>query len=278
MIDAWLVYTLIVFTGFGLGNSIVKEATVRGIDAALFLALSYAFATIILLPPSVNEGFTSRDLYYGLMSGLLVAIGSYGSYKAVEKLGGVAAFPLVNLAYIIPVTYGIVFLGEPIDFPVAAGFGVAAISIILFSGAPRKFGLQGVLWLMIGFTGFGLTDVVLKVYGQEGGHMASLSFLLNFSVTLYLSVQLLGKANHITAGMYWKPLLILSVSNGFLLGVSTFYLLKAFEYGPVSRVSPIVKLNTVIPVLYSILRGEQPDLYTLSGAITAVIAVVLLSL
>ncbi|MEB3758454.1 MAG: EamA family transporter, partial [Desulfurococcales archaeon] len=250
----------------------------RGFDASLFLALSYASATVILLPFSVKEGFTVRDLYCGLTSGLLVAVGSYGSYKAVENLGGVAAFPLVNLAYLIPVIYGVVFLGEPVYLPVAIGFGLVAVSIILFSGAPRRFTLRGVLWLLVGFTGFGFTDVVLKIYGETGGNMVSLSFLLNFFVTIYMSFQLFRKRDPSIVRGNWRIVLLLSLANGFLLGLSTFYLLRAFECGPVSRVSPIVKLNTVIPVSYSVLRGERPDLYTISGAATAVVAVVLLSL
>ena len=207
-----------------------------------------------------------------------MAIGSYGSYKAVENLGGVTAFPLVNLAYLIPVVYGILFLGEPVNLLVTAGFGLAAVSIILFTGTPRRSGLHGVLWLLVGFTGFGLTDVVLKVYGQKGGNMASLSFLLNLFVTIYLSLQLAVNREPLVQWMSRRAVLVLSIANGVLLGLSTFYLLKAFEYGPVSRVSPIVKLNTVIPVSYSILRGEHPDLSTLAGAATAVVAVFLLSL
>ena len=108
--------------------------------------------------------------------------------------------------------------------------------------------------------------------------MVSLSFLLNLFVTIYVSFQLFRNRGPSIVRGDWRVVLLLSIANGFLLGLSTFYLLKAFEYGPVSRVSPIVKLNTVIPVSYSVLRGERPDLYTISGAATAVVAVVLLSL
>ncbi|MEB3755641.1 MAG: hypothetical protein GSR79_02085 [Desulfurococcales archaeon] len=75
-----------------------------------------------------------------------------------------------------------------------------------------------------------------------------------------------------------SQLLVLSLMNGILLGISTFSLIKAFSTGPVSKISPIVKLNTVVPVGYSIARGERPSVSTLIGSILAVIAVFLLSL
>ena len=244
----------------------------------MFLAMSYMLATLLLLPFSIKEGITRADLFYGIVGGFLVALGSYGAYKAVEELGGVATFPLVNLSYIIPLLYGSLLLSEVLSAYNFIGLILTAMSIIFFAGKPENLALKGVLWLSIGFAGYGFTDVILKLYGVHGGtHMATLSFIVNLSVAIYLALSLKGNGIMVKRESN-SQLLMLSLMNGILLGISTFSLIKAFSTGPVSKISPIVKLNTVVPVGYSIARGERPSVPTLIGSILAVIAVFLLSL
>ncbi|MCE4614611.1 MAG: hypothetical protein F7B60_03690 [Desulfurococcales archaeon] len=235
-------------------------------------------ATLLLVPFSLKEGITLIDISYGVIGGLLVALGSYGAYKAVEELGGVAAFPLVNLSYIIPMTYGTLVLGESLSTYNSIGLILAAVSILFFAGKPGSLNWKGVLWLIIGFVGFGFTDVALKMYGSHGGaHIASLSFIVNMFVAIYLAVSLRKESLPLERKSN-TIFLFLSLLNGILLGISTFSLIKAFSMGPVNKISPIVKLNTVIPVCYSIVRGEQPSTSILTGSVLAIIAVFLLSL
>ncbi len=244
----------------------------------MFLAVSYMLSTLFLIPFSVNEGITVIDLSFGVIGGLLVALGSYGAYKAVEEFGGVAAFPLVNLSYIIPMSYGSVVLSEALSTYNYMGLILTAVSILFFAGKPENLGSKGILWLAIGFIGYGFTDVVLKLYGIHGGtHMATLSSIINLSVAVYLVLSLKGMSVMVKRELN-TTLLTLSLLNGILLGVSTFSLIKAFSTGPVSKISPIVKLNTVIPVCYSVARGERPSTPTAIGSILAITAVYLLSL
>jgi len=244
----------------------------------MFLATSYMIATLLLLPFSLKEGITQSDLSYGVIGGLLVALGSYGAYKAVEELGGVAVFPLVNLSYIIPMIYGSLVLSEALSTYNSIGLILAGVSIIFFAGKPENLNWKGVLWLSIGFIGYGFTDVILKLYGIHGwAHMATLSLIINLSVTVYLALSLKGTGIIVQRELN-VYLLIFSLMNGILLGISTFSLIKAFSTGPVNKISPIVKLNTVVPVCYSIARGERPSASIVIGSILAIIAVSMLSL
>ncbi len=250
----------------------VKEANVRGLDAGVFIFHSYLAATIVLLPFSLGDGVSLYDVVVGVAAGLLVSFASVSAYRAVGLLGGITVFPLVNLSYLLSLLYGVLLLGENVKPVNIVGLPFAAVSLLLLAERPSRITGRGLLYLGTAFLGYGFTDIVLKTYYRMAGepHSMTLSLVIDLTVTLHLALSSPGRG---LGRVSWLALL-----NGLLLAVSTISLVKALSSGPVSLVSPIAKLNTVIPVVYSMARGETYDSETVLSALLAVTAVLLLSI
>lgn len=210
-------------------------------------------------------------MFYGVIAGALVSLGSYASYKSVESIGGVKTFPLVNLSFIIPLAYGVSIRAENLDTPAILGLALAGLGVILLAEDLSR-ARRGWTWLLLAALGYGFTDIVISLYSSRGeGNLYALSLAINLTVTIYLIIP--ARHNRITQG-----LALSSIATGALLAISTYALAAALALGEISRVSPISKMNTVIPVAYSVFRGEELSVRRLIGVCSAITAVALLAL
>lgn len=120
--------------------------------------------------------------------------------------------------------------------------------------------------------GYGISDFV-------GGLASRRVHALRVVLLSYpLSILAIGLAAPLVAGSATRASLLWGGTSGLLAGLAVLWFYLALASGPMSVVSPLTALLVAgLPLGFGVLAGERPGPVALTGAVLAVVAVVLVS-
>lgn len=120
--------------------------------------------------------------------------------------------------------------------------------------------------------GYGVSDFV-------GGLASRRVHALRVVLLSYpLSILAIGLAAPLVAGSATRASLLWGGTSGLLAGLAVLWFYLALASGPMSVVSPLTALLVAgLPLAFGVLAGERPGPVALTGAVLAVVAVVLVS-
>ncbi len=135
---AWLVYTLIATSLWGLWGFVGKLST-RSVNAQTLVVLSSlgSIASLLMLIASFRRhlNFDWHDLnyYLALLSGALGSLGSLFFYIAISKGDASKIVPITATYSVIAALFSIAFLHERPDLRTVVGMLLAVCGVVLLS-------------------------------------------------------------------------------------------------------------------------------------------------
>lgn len=292
MTRSWLFYTLLAATFWGVWGVVTKVAA----DAIPPLPNQVLF-TFGLLPsaawaargrPWEAAGGARRGLVWGVLSGLLAAVGNMAVFAAMSA-GGRAAIviPLTSVYPIVTVVLAWLFLKERLNAIQAAGFGIALVAILLLSGetgllshpaellgqlAPAKW----LLYSLVAMVFWGVFSVTQKV---STNHVSAELSYLGWCAA-FVPVALFILVAHPFAWTFDAKPVVLAVVAGALNGFGVVASFAAYRFqGKAAIVTPIAAaVQPVVTVVLALLfLGEKVRPVEQAGLGLAIVAAVALS-
>ncbi len=239
--------------------------------AAAYITLTmnfvfFAVLSLILLPAHF---FRWDTIYVFVIAGMLApALGRALNYKGLQTLGMAIAIPIVNSDSVFSVAMALIFLHEPLSFPLVAGFLGVMTGVFLLSyesgqnkeaTVQRKFRYRYILYpltaaMCFGFSVF-LRKVGLRIIDSPmlGATVTSATSWFFFSLFMVGSGHMKG-IGHINK----QSFLYFLLAGGFSCATWIAYF-HALNIGRVSIVGPISGCYSLITLLLSgaFLRGTE---------------------
>jgi drug/metabolite transporter (DMT)-like permease len=256
----------------GLTSRRLSLATVMGITTPLGLV-----AIGILVAVRGEELPGPSFVLWGLLAGVLGAIGISALYQglAVGQMGVVA--PISASAPMIPITFGLIRGDRPSSLQ-GIGIGLAVVGVILTSrerveGSRRGRVAQGAAFGLVAATSFGVSLLALDQSANADPYWAT--FIVRFGATVTVAAALLVIRPAIRAARsYWPALAAIGVLD--IAGTAFFSV--ATTKGLISIVAALI---TMVPVVVALLARfvvhERLQRIQIAGAGLAVAGVACIS-
>lgn len=236
------------------------------------------FGTVILIK---GGSFNLKTILYGMVSGMVLSCSNYTGYRALKSgpmglTSAVAAFSLI-----VPIIYGVSFLGEVLTYKSFIAFAliVAAILLINKVGTDKsKLSLSWWIFIVATLLFNGIYSVIQKQHQVEFPGEMRIEFMavsmavctiIFFAVyCIYIFKKQCNGRKKIFNGT------VSGVSNG-MVGFLTLYLSSTQQ---ASVMFSVISVCTVIAALLSgrIIFKEKISLKQMIGVACGVVAVVLL--
>ncbi|MEM7117009.1 MAG: GRP family sugar transporter [Chloroflexota bacterium] len=267
---------------------LVKHSENVGYNSGVVVASNYVAGSVVGILLIVFTGGTTADfstLWIGLVGGILWPLPFFIMARTINALGVAIAAPLARFGLIIPVLFGLIFLGEGLSIPSWIGLFAALLAIILISPLDAN-SLQHVdrqaLWLIpLMILLIGLANLWINVFNTIGLPDETYLFftLLYIFSALFSSLAVLARR---------IPIRWAAVRRGFLIGVFNFsytYALLASLRAPIFQnnsaiVYTLVNVGIMLTVFIAgiIIWRERVTRRNIAGVGVAVVALVLLNL
>jgi drug/metabolite transporter (DMT)-like permease len=256
----------------GLTSRRLSLPTVLGITTPLGLL---AIGILVAVRGEELPGYSF--VLWGLLAGLLGAIGISALYQglAVGQMGVVA--PISASAPLIPITVGLIRGDRPSGLQ-GIGIGLAIVGVILTSrerveGSRRGRVAQGAAFGLIAATGFGVSLLALDEAANADPYWAT--FIVRFGATVTVLAALLVIRPAIRAPRSFWPALL---TVGVLDIAGTVFFSVATTKGLLSIVAALISMvPVVVALLARIVVNERLQQIQIAGAAMAVAGVVCIS-
>ncbi len=138
-VPAWLLLSLASMVLVGTADLVLRRATIRGVAPASFLVLQSWFfrSTALFWAIGTRSLRWSPGILWGPVAGVLAFVASYAFLRSLQASGaqvGVNA-PIYRLNLAVTAVLAIVFLGERLSGPKAAGLALAVAAVLLLAWA-----------------------------------------------------------------------------------------------------------------------------------------------
>jgi drug/metabolite transporter (DMT)-like permease len=256
----------------GLTSRRLSLPTVMGITTPLGL-----LAIGILVAVRGEELPDRSFVLWGLLAGVLGAVGISSLYKglSVGQMGVVA--PISAAAPLIPITFGLI-RGERPSGLQGVGIGLAIVGVILTSrerveGSRRGRVAEGAAFGLLAATSFGISLLALDESANADPYWATL--IVRFGSTVTVAAALLVIRPSIRAPRsFWQAL----VAVGLLDITGTAFFSVATTKGLISIVAALISMvPVVVALLARIVVRERLQQIQIAGAALAVAGVACIS-
>lgn len=158
----------------GLSDAFGRASSLRGQSSATHVITQMFVGTLVVLPFALvtNSAPIGRDLVFGALSGIFVALGLAAIYRAMADSSAAVTIPLAGvLAILLPLIWDLAS-GTRLSGTAALGCAVALVSLILvsFDGTMDPATLRrGLTLAVFGGLLFGLTFLFAGSTSPESG-------------------------------------------------------------------------------------------------------------
>jgi len=134
--QTWLIYVIIVLVSWGILGIFQKVASnhISAESMLIWLIIGFLLFQPFVYPAKPLSTYSTKHIWYGLLSGLLSNVGAWGLFEAM-KVGGKASIvsPFCAL-YPLPVVFlAPIIFHEKITLIQATGVVCALIAVVLLS-------------------------------------------------------------------------------------------------------------------------------------------------
>ena len=234
------------------------------------------------------DAFLKPGLIYLIIGGLLApSLARVFLYTGFEKVGVAVTAPIRTTFPIISSVLAILFLKEPLTFPIGAAilFTVLGTALLSLSSSGPRLETQ-LQWkktdLLFPFTAalfYGVSHFIRKVgLATVPSGIAAATVVTTVSLAFYLlSLPLIKKKR--TMAMGKRSVLYFSL-GGIAGSFGQMFILSALSLGRVSIVTPIAGITPIFILVMTYLffkKTERIDYRVVTGVVAIVLGVVLLS-
>ena len=259
----------------------------HGSGGMFFNAIICLFSMLYFIVSDKNGiEIPPRILCYGLVNGVLYALGFYAAYVAFCKGSFGLTRLITSFGLIITILYGVLILGEPLTPIMAVAIVMILVSVFLMNYQPgsakeNKFSL---IWI-ISVLGIVLTNCGIAIMGRTQfgifGDAYNNEFLMISlaGATIYLLIMgIIFERDSFKKTM--KSGFLYGASAGILNGINNLLGLIVYNYINISVSAPIgTGAGIAISFLVSVLiYKEKFTRNQIISAIIGIIAVVLMNL
>jgi transporter family protein len=238
----------------GLADFAYGSAVRKGVTAGTMTCSQASFvlpATAIWAAVEGEYVWTAAN-YLGAAAALFIFTGFWAFMRSVSLGEAGVSTPIYRIGFVVTALVAILFLGEELTVPKAAGFLLAGGAIFLlseirFSGAgAARLKKASIAWAIVAMVSVGFVNVVYKL-GMAGGVAPSM-FLHSqaiFFVWIAFPYAYFVQGGPRFSRQGWTH----SLTSGVSLTVGIISLLAALRRGEASVVVPISQLSFVVSVL-----------------------------
>lgn len=283
---AALLIVLSTLTGLAEGLFIKRYNSKHAKGGFLFTAMISVFALCFFIVTD-KGGINIPPLMwiYGVLGGLCYSTASFMTYVALGCGSFAMSMLILSYSLVFPITYGLVFLREPITVFTCIGIALMLVSIYFVRANKGEVAVKVTpKWLITIFGSVlfaGLYSIVQRAQQEQFGKDLKNEFMI---VSLSVSVLLLLTVGLITDGKNVKYVLKYGTLWTCLAGVSNAVTnlvgMVLYNYMPISVLSPVrAGAKIIASFLFSLLIfKEKFEKRQLFGVCLGTVALVLLNL
>jgi drug/metabolite transporter (DMT)-like permease len=239
------------------------EADVGAIATASVAFVVVAAAAVV--EPETGELAQPKQLAVFALAGVLApGLSQILFMLAIREAGASRASVVVGSAPLFGGGLAVVFLDEPLEWPLALGAVLVVVAGALLArepGRPDHFRLIGMGFALVTTLLFSIRDVVVRWYSGEAtlGSVDAAAAALAAGVLVTLSFSALARRGELVHALT-RPGLLRFVPAGVLFGLSYVLLFDAYYRGKVTVVSPLVATESLWTVLLAALLLRRSEL------------------
>lgn len=290
-----LLFALITTISFGIDFYLIRRGLIETpyplVAAFITLTINFSFFLVLSIFFVPGDLLKLKFVYLFIMAGILApGIARALTYKGLETLGMSITAPIINSESIFSVTMALIFLNEPINFPIVTGILSVVFGLVLLSyetgqknkrDISNKFRYRYLAYPILGSFFYGVS-VFLRKLGLNVANSPILGATFTSGTSWCILAFLLTTSGN-TRRLFQvkRKSLIYFVAGGGVTCVAWFSLFNALHLGKVVIVSPIASSNSLVTLVLSYLflrEVEQVNLKIVASTILIVGGIVLLSL
>ncbi|VVB87884.1 EamA-like transporter family protein [uncultured archaeon] len=135
---SWIIYAVACVLLYGIMQFFIKlSSTGNNPVASSMIFITAQFVAQILLGAyfisKSDFNLDASGIKYGIIGGVAAAVATIVFFMALETGPLSKVVPISNMSLLVSVLLGVVFLGEAVNFRVAAGVAFAVLSIFLLT-------------------------------------------------------------------------------------------------------------------------------------------------
>lgn len=282
---SWVTYSLLVIIFFGVWGAFINIPEENGFPATLgYIVWAFTAAIVALVSLYKRNWLLSKDknsIIYGLLAGLLGALGQLLLFIALKSAPAYLVFPLTSLMPLVTVLLAVTILKEKTSILGWFGVILSIFASILLSYSPptgAHLGATGLLLSIIVLILWGVQSFVLKL-ANEKAEADDIFFYMACSAVILIPIALF--ITDFSKPIYWGfkgPYLAALIQ--ILNSLGALFLVYAFKYGKAIIVAPATTaLPPVLTVLISLtIYKVVPHPVIIAGIVLAIFAAFLMGM
>ena len=238
----------------------MKAANHRAVNLWQFLAVNYVVCTVGLLAWGAWQTLGDNSVFIwvlGIFTGIMYVISLWLFNKAITAEGLALSTTLMRLSAAVPTLGSLVFFSETIGLFQAVGIGLAFLCLPLSSKEPLHLGKagknarKGILWGLLLFGVYGITDFVFKIQAELAPLADPKAFMATiFGTALIFTLpRLKGLKRPCRFCVAWG--IVLGTTNV----LATYFWIRALSYLPGAVAYPtlglgVIAVTTIISLVF----------------------------
>ncbi len=228
----------------------MKVANANKLRLGQFLAVNYIVCLLTLLTGSIWQKPVSNSLFIwalGIFIGVMYVLSLWLFNRSISVAGLALSTTLMRLSSALPTLGSLIFFAEHTNLYQVLGLVLAFACLPLASKEPMRFSQagkevwKGMLWGMLLFAVYGLTDFTFKIQAElepltnPGSFMATI-----FGTALFLTFPQLFKGTRPGRQcLFWGA--VLGITNV----LTTYFWIRTLTYLPGSVAYPMLGLGVI---------------------------------
>jgi multidrug transporter EmrE-like cation transporter len=215
-----------------------------------FLAVNYVVCTAGLIAWGAWKTLDDNSLFMwllGMFTGIMYVLCLWLFNKAIQAQGLALSTTLMRLSAAIPTLGSLIFFSETTGLFQALGILLAFLCLPLASREPLRFrhpektAFQGILWGLLLFAAYGVTDFVFKIQAELAPQADPKAFMATiFGTALILTLPRLKGLKHPgNACLFWGTAL------GTTNVLATWFWIRALSHLPGAIAYPTLGLGVI---------------------------------
>ncbi|HKK99693.1 MAG TPA: EamA family transporter [Desulfotignum sp.] len=242
----------------------MKAANIRRVNLWQFLAVNYVVCTGGLLAWGAWKTLLDNPPFVwglGLFTGGMYVLCLWLFNKAITAGGLALSTTLMRLSAAVPTLGSLIFFKETAGYVQAAGIALAFLSLPLAGNEPLRLGrgiknaVKGVIWGLLLFAAYGITDFVFKIQAE----LAPAADHKAFMATIFGTALVLTLPRLVNGGRISRPCLTWGATLGITNVLATYFWIQALSHLPGSMAYPTLGLGVIaVTTLFSLLLWKEP--------------------
>lgn len=261
----------------------MKVASAKHLKLGQFLAVNYLVCILGLLAWGAWGTLGSNSVFIwslGIFVGIMYVLCLWLFNRAIASGGLALSATLMRLSAVIPTLGSLILFAEPTHFYQILGIVLAFVCLPLASKEPLRFdqagkvALKGMVWALLLFAAYGMTDFAFKVQAELEPLADPKSFMATiFGTALMITLPQLFKKNRPTQDcLFW------GVALGLMNVLTTYFWIRTLTLVPGAVAYPTLGLGVImVTTLASLLIWRErlrPANYTFLALASAAVLLI----